>query len=274
MVDRRLHFNWHHHPEYELLICTSGAGQAHIGDLVAGFEGPAAFFITGDLPHGFASDGTIHGWIVQFPPRNLGSLEGRPESVDVSKLIEAARKGVRFGTGASVAAALRLQELESQAGLSLWLGIIGLLDELSRDAELALCSYAARPPASDASDSLDAFDAVVSSLFDGAADYHNLRDASRSAGMSVSTFCRTFKRRVGLSFVEYLHSIRINTAKKLLIQTGLCVDDICYECGFNNVSFFDRKFKQLTGMTPSRYRRTYGAASEERRSEAATERDA
>ena len=259
MNDSRLHFNWHHHPEYELLVCTSGAGQAHIGDLVVGFDGPSAFFIAGGLPHGFASDGTIRGWLIQFPPRNLGGLDGRPEFADVAKLVADAGKGVRFGKNAAAATATGLQDLEPRTGLPRWLGIVALLDELSRDPDRSVCSYVGSRSAPSIPASMDEFDAAVSALFDESTENHSLSEASRRAGMSVSTFCRTFKKRVGLSFVEYLHSIRINNAKKQLIRTRLCVDDICYECGFNNVSFFDRKFKQLTGMTPTQYRKTYAA---------------
>jgi AraC-like DNA-binding protein len=61
-----------------------------------------------------------------------------------------------------------------------------------------------------------------------------------------------------MTLVEYIHSIRINTAKKLLQQSKMYVDDICYECGFNSVSFFNRKFKRYTGMTPMEYRRRFG----------------
>lgn len=220
------------------------------------FEAPAAFLITGGLPHAIASTGTMSGWLVQFLPKNLGSLEGRPEAAALAELIADARRGVRFSSEAAVAADRLLGALETQTGLSLWLKVVGLLDELSHDKDRRVCSYAAGVGL-DFPTAMDDFDTVVSALFDEAEETHSLSEASRRAGMPVSTFCRTFKRRVGLTFVEYLHSIRINTAKKLLIQTNLCVDDICYECGFNNVSFFDRKFKQLTGMTPTKYRKTY-----------------
>lgn len=248
---RRLHFNWHKHPEAELVVFSSGAGQAHIGDAVADFGEPSAFLLDGGVAHAFAGDGPADGWIVQFPRSALGLGAGRPEFAPIDDMLEASGRGLRF-SGPSVAEAARaLGAAGGSTGLDRWIMLLRALEALASGGERESCSFAV------ARGGRDAFSDVVSSLFDEYAKPHSLSELSGRAGMSVSTFCRSFKRRVGLSFVDYLHSIRINVAKKLLIQTHLYVDDVCYECGFNNVSFFDRKFKAVTGMTPTAYRRKY-----------------
>ena len=72
--------------------------------------------------------------------------------------------------------------------------------------------------------------------------------------LSYSYFSRSFKRITGKSFKEYLNSIRINQAEKLLLSTDKSVTDICFSCGYNNVSYFISQYKLLRGKTPHSFR--------------------
>jgi YesN/AraC family two-component response regulator len=66
---------------------------------------------------------------------------------------------------------------------------------------------------------------------------------------------RFFKEATGFTFVEYLNSVRIKEAKKLLEQTGLKVNHIARKVGFGSVTHFGRVFKQVTGQAPLFYRK-------------------
>lgn len=72
--------------------------------------------------------------------------------------------------------------------------------------------------------------------------------------ISRSHLSRTFKKITGLTIIEYLNSVRINHAKKLLRSTDLSVLQISAETGFNSVTHFERTFKKTTGCSPSQYR--------------------
>jgi AraC-like DNA-binding protein len=277
--DRRLHFNWHRHPEYELCVSIQGTGQAHIADIVDGYDGPAAYLIGPDTPHGIVSRGNFDGWIVQIPARIFERMEGRPECDALRYLLWNARRGLRFSDSVVPELLDRIAEADRAAGFARWLGILACLEVAARDPSPRQCGLAVlltrdREPLSSATSLLpsaeriaagpavDPLEEVISAVFDQAAAPQRLGDISARAGMGISTFCRVFKKRIGMSFVDYLHSIRINNAKKLLIQTHLYIDDICYECGFNNVSFFDRKFKEIAGMTPREYRKAFAPVTE------------
>lgn len=73
--------------------------------------------------------------------------------------------------------------------------------------------------------------------------------------ISKSHLARTFKKVTGLTIVEYLNSVRITYAKRLLRNTEMSISQISSETGFNNVSHFDRTFKKLTGCSPSHFRK-------------------
>lgn len=66
---------------------------------------------------------------------------------------------------------------------------------------------------------------------------------------------RLFKKESGIAFHEYCNLIRIEHAKKRLASGISTIIDIAFECGYNNVSYFNRTFKKHTGLSPSEFRK-------------------
>lgn len=78
------------------------------------------------------------------------------------------------------------------------------------------------------------------------------------AGMSYSYFSRFFKSAIGITFSEYLNSVRINASEKLLTQSDLSVAEVAERVGFANTSYYISQFKKQFHMTPKKYKATYG----------------
>jgi AraC-like DNA-binding protein len=83
----------------------------------------------------------------------------------------------------------------------------------------------------------------------------SLEDIAARVNISPKAFCRYFKSRTRKTFSRFLLEVRIGHACKLLSEDGISISEICYECGFNNVSNFNRYFKMLTHTTPLHYRK-------------------
>ena len=81
-----------------------------------------------------------------------------------------------------------------------------------------------------------------------------LSEVSNVCGMSKYHFSRVFKTVTGQTFKEHHNQRRIEEAKKLLRKDTMRITEICYEIGFNDLSYFDRLFHRATGMSPSCYR--------------------
>lgn len=87
------------------------------------------------------------------------------------------------------------------------------------------------------------------------ADMIRLSDVASLVGMSDSAFSHFFKKHTNLSYVTYLNGLRISQACRELESTAKSVSEICWDCGFNNKSNFNRLFLQAKGMTPTAYRK-------------------
>ena len=83
-----------------------------------------------------------------------------------------------------------------------------------------------------------------------------LSDIARHVGMNRASFCIFFKKATGKTFINYLNEFRIELACQLLKNSKNSIADICYETGFNDMSYFNRIFKRLKKVSPTVYRRS------------------
>ena len=80
-------------------------------------------------------------------------------------------------------------------------------------------------------------------------------EISQAYGYSSNYFSKLFKKSFGISFYEYIHKKRIASAKEYLKICDNSIDEICRAVGYSNNNEFYKKFKEYTGMTPSKYRK-------------------
>lgn len=82
----------------------------------------------------------------------------------------------------------------------------------------------------------------------------SLRQLADAIPCNSQYLCRFFKEIAGVSPVQYLISYRLERACALLLRTASPVTEIALDCGFENISYFIRKFKAQKGCTPGEYR--------------------
>ena len=84
-----------------------------------------------------------------------------------------------------------------------------------------------------------------------------LPQVAREAGMSVSSFERNFKKRMGMTFTDYVNRLRITQAATMLMKDELSMSDIAFACGYNNQFHFTRMFKRIMRTSPTLYRKSF-----------------
>jgi len=85
-------------------------------------------------------------------------------------------------------------------------------------------------------------------------EHISLATLSEHFHLNEHYLCEIFRKDAGIGFVEYLHNVRIDAARKLLEQTDETAEAISDQTGFSNASHFSKVFKRITGMTLSEYR--------------------
>lgn len=81
-----------------------------------------------------------------------------------------------------------------------------------------------------------------------------LEDLASHIGITQFHFSRLFKRSMGMPPHQYVMQQRIEKAKQLLKDTDIPIADIALDCGFSSQSHLGKYFRQLTGITPRKYR--------------------
>ena len=102
---------------------------------------------------------------------------------------------------------------------------------------------------------LDRMSKAVMFINDRISESISIDEIALAANMSKYHFCRSFKRAIGLTVMEYILKTRIMLAKSMLVSEDTSVQDISEHCGFSSVSYFCRAFKEEVGKTPLEYRR-------------------
>ncbi len=83
----------------------------------------------------------------------------------------------------------------------------------------------------------------------------SIDELAAKCNISASHFMNTFKHAVGCSAIEFLTQLRIKAACTALTETGKDIATISCDCGFSNLSNFNKQFKKVTGCSPSKYRK-------------------
>lgn len=85
----------------------------------------------------------------------------------------------------------------------------------------------------------------------------SLDDIAAAVGLGRRSLTRYFRRQTGISVMEYLHRLRMQSAVGMLLNTDLPIAMVGREIGIPETSYFCRSFRQHTGMTPNAYRRIH-----------------
>jgi AraC-like DNA-binding protein len=168
-----------------------------------------------------------------------------------------ARKGLAFSLSDIMRVYKLLDTLSSvKEGFYAVTQFLTILHELSKSTEmrtLASSSYAKVAVESDSRRVLK----VKNYISKNYTEEIRLNTLADIAGMSPSAFSRFFKLHTGRNLSEYIIEQRLGYASRMLVDTSNSVAEICYACGFNNLSNFNRIFKKKKNCSPTEFRENY-----------------
>ncbi len=201
----------------------------------------------------------IHEVTVQFYldfEREGSPLKTNPFR-SIYRMLVRAKHGLAFPMQAVMAIYQRLVRLSAiEESFLMVHELFYILYELSKydDArELSSSAFAKVSIESDSRRVLKVKNHIVTHITDDL----RLEDLSSMIGMTPSAFSRFFKLHTGKNLSEYIVDIRLGNAARRLIDTTDTVSEICYCCGFNTLSNFNRLFRKRKGCSPTEFREKY-----------------
>ena len=269
LIERqKTNFNFpiHIHPECELNFIENAKGaQRIVGDSIEEIDEEELVVVTNPhLEHAWKDyrnvSKNIHEITIQFHPDLLtDTFLNKNQMISIRQLFRHAERGVAFSREsiAKVRPLLKTLTCENDSFYSL-IKLLIILHELSIDKgmrELSTGQFAANVMHQHSSD--ESLGRVMDYLSRHYSEVIRLSEVAEMVNMSESSFCRFFKQHTSKSFIDFLTDIRLGAASRALIDSSLSIAEIGYDCGFNNLSNFNRIFKKKKGVTPSEFRDNY-----------------
>lgn len=255
---------WHYHPEYELVLITKSSGKRMVGDHIGYFEEGDLVCIGPKLPHVWVNDeiylngqadSLADAVVIHFVDDFLGEgFFNIPEMDSFVKFLALTKRGVAVRGKAREKIGKMMQEMLTMNGmqrLATLMSIFSTLSELTEYELLASPNFVQNNHLKCS----DRFGQVREYIMRNFNRDITLPEIAAIANMAVTTFCNFFKEQYRITFIEFLTTVRVGHACKLLAENSSNVAQIAYECGFNNLANFNRQFKKIKNMTPSEYKR-------------------
>ena len=254
----------HCHKEYELNFVERAPGVRRVvGDSVEEIgEYDLVLVGAGNLEHvweqGNCTSRDIREITIQFSPTLFeGEMLTKNQFASIRKMLERARFGISFSLSTIMRVYFVLNSLPSEKqGFMQFLKFLYLLYELSvsQDARVLASSSFAKTENKEESTRVQKVKQYIDSHF---AEQLSLSSMANLVGMSPVSFSRFFRQRTGRTLSEYIVDIRIGCAARMLVDTDKNISEICYACGFSNLSNFNRTFKSKRHSTPREFRAIY-----------------
>ena len=251
----------HQHKEFELNFIERGKGVRRIvGDSVEEIGDYELVLLGGeDLEHvweqGRCTSKDIREITVHFSGDIFGDdLLSKNQFASIRSMLQKADHGLSFpiSTIMKVYSSLDTIADESERFVQ-FLKFMYVLYELSvSDGVRVLASSSFSHTESNVESSR--IQKVKQYVNDHYAESLKLDDIADLVGMSPVAFSRFFRQRTGRTLSDYIIDIRLGYAARMLVDSSKNISEICYECGFNNLSNFNRTFKAKRNYTPRDFR--------------------
>ena len=249
---------FHQHDEIQVSYIAEGEGTLVVGDTINYYKKGDLLSIGSNLPHVFKSDRFAYKnseMITLFFSRDAfgESFFNLEDFRELKPFFKKVSYGFKYSSKSDELKHLFIQ-LHSKSKLQRFLILLEILKILSKLKTQPLSSYIQDKKYTDSEGKRlrDALDYTMR-------HYHNqisLRDIAAISAMTKNAFCKYFKKHTNKTYFQFLNELRIEKASKyLLMEEVFTIADVSEKAGFNNISNFNRQFKNIKKMTPSSYRK-------------------
>lgn len=262
------HFDpiWHAHSEYQLFVVLEGTGTRFIGDNIRPFK-PGELVLTGpDLPHLWrndeiyfdrTSDSRADGIVIYFNENFLGDhILEKEEMLSIKLLFSKAMRGLEFYGAPKDEVIKLMQGLDHSKGVGSVIRLLTILSILSSTKNYNYISSKHFEQGYNEHESAR-LNMVYEYVLKNFRNVVSLQAVADLLHMTPTSFSRYFTTKNNKPFSRFIAEIRIKHACEMLTNTDASISQICYECGFNTISNFNKQFKDIMDDTPSGYKKQF-----------------
>lgn len=251
----------HQHKEFELNFIENGRGVRRVvGDSVEEIGDYDLVLVGGeDLEHvweqGSCKSNDIREITIQFSGDIFsGELLAKNQFASIKKMLKRAGHGLSFPVSAVMRVYSTIDTIaREQSRFVQFLKFLYVLYELSVADEVRVLASSSFAHVEKTTESRRV-QKVKQYIDENYSKPLRLSDLADLVGMTPVAFSRFFRQRTDRTLSEYIVDIRLGYAARMLVDSSKNISEICYECGFNNLSNFNRSFKTRKGLTPREFR--------------------
>lgn len=249
---------WHCHPGYEIIYISKGKGKRYIGNHSSEYDGGDLILLGPNLPHiGFGN--SLQAGEIEISVQMEADFLGKeffqlPEMESIRRLFNKAQGGLSFSGKTKEEVGQKLEKFEQLDYFHRLIELLVVLDMLAASKELMLLNAGGMSLEVNAQN-LDRIQMIFEYISHNYRENILLQDAAEVVNMTVPAFCRFLKKKVNKTFTQIVNEFRIAQACKMLSEEHYTIAMVSFECGFNNLSHFNKLFKSATGSSPSNYRK-------------------
>jgi len=253
---------YHFHPELELTWIKKSSGKRYVGGNVSDYEPGDLVLVGANIPHCWRSKeesnpNDAQAIVIHFSPAFAGnSFIELPELIKVKRLFEKAKAGIFIQGKNKVKIISKMTQCATTDGIDRLLKFIEILDLITNSPETVLIDQQYTGLIASPFET-ERFQKVFNYLIENYQNEVSLKTVAGIANLTPTAFCRYFRNVTRKTLIEILTEFRINQACQLLRTSEKPVNEICFECGFGNISYFNKTFKASTKYTPLQYRNLF-----------------
>jgi AraC-like DNA-binding protein len=265
-VKTEFDFPMHCHEELELNFIMNAKGAKRIvGDHIDEIDDLELVLVGSNLPHVWQThkckDKEIREITIQFHKDLFDDKFLRRNQLSfIRNMLEKSARGILFSKQTIEQIKPRLILLNQKQGFDSVLELLSILHDLSISRNMHTLSDATFSNA-ELSYNSRRIERSIEYMNQNFQKPITLTEVAKLANMTDVSFSRFFRSRTGITFMDSLLEMRLGHASRLLIDTTQSVAEVAYNCGFNNISNFNRLFKKKKGCTPKEFRESYSYGS-------------
>jgi AraC-like DNA-binding protein len=265
-VKSEFDFPMHCHEELELNFIMNAKGAKRVvGDHIDEIDDMELVLVGSNLPHVWQThkckSEEIKEITIQFHKDLFDEKFLRRNQLSfIRKMLERSARGILFSRQTMEQIKPRLMILNQKQGFDSVLELLSILHDLSISRNMHTLSDATFSNA-ELSYNSRRIERSIEYMNQNFQKPITLSEVAKLANMTDVSFSRFFRSRTGITFMDSLLEMRLGHASRLLIDTTQSVAEVAYNCGFNNISNFNRLFKKKKSCTPKEFRESYSYGS-------------